>query len=423
MEPASPVPSHSWRQPAVLTAAALSVAVGFAQFGPAAALSDVAATFGTADVDADTVGQLALTGTAIGVGYSLIRFASLGSLLVAGSADRFGRRSVLLATVAIGLLLTATSSLAWSYWAFVAIFALGRPFLSATNAIAGVTAAEYTDTRNRSAAIVLVAAGYAVGTGLTLVVRFVGGDALGFRGLFGLAVVPLLLLPLAARRLSETERFSSLPRSQRAATLGRVPSDRVGRLALLALLTASIGFVTGPANTYVFFYGEQVVGMSTGMVTLAGLLGGPVGLAGLLLGRWGADHVGRRVTSAWAMVAAAVGGIVLYSGVGPWSVLAGYPLALMGQAAYGPPAGALDAELFRTEIRATVAGWLTVAGVLGASAGLLLFGVLWESLGFAGAALALFAPVAVISWLYLLLPETRHRELDDDEAGAPPPER
>ncbi len=411
-EPAGP---SSWRQPAVLTAAAISVPVGFAQFGPAAALSDVANTFGTAAVDPDTVEQLALSGGVIGLGYAIIRLSSLGSLAVAGSADRFGRRAVLLTTVTIGLALTATSSLAWSYWAFVAIFALGRPFLSASNAVAGVTAAEYTDTKNRSAAIVLIAAGYAVGTGLTLIVRYLGGDALGFRGLFALAAVPLLLLPLAARKLKETSRFQQAERAEPAAVLGRVPTAVLPRLLLVMVLTGSIALVTGPANTYVFFYGEQLAGLSTGMVTLAGLLGGPVGLVGLLVGRWGADHLGRRLTSALAMGVAAAGGILLYSGLGGWTVLVGYPLTLGGQAAYGPPAGALDAELFRTENRATVAGWLTVSGVLGASAGLLAFGLLWEIIGFAAAALVLFAPVALIAWLYLLLPETRHRELDEED--------
>ncbi|MFO8076733.1 MAG: MFS transporter [Egibacteraceae bacterium] len=415
-EPAGP---SSWRQPAVLTAAALSVPVGFAQFGPAAALSDVASTFGTAAVDPDAVEQLALSGGVIGLGYAVIRLSSLGSLAVAGSADRFGRRAVLLSTVAVGLVLTATSALAWSYWAFVAIFALGRPFLSASNAVAGVTAAEYTDTKNRSAAIVLVAAGYAVGTGLTLIVRYLGGDALGFRGLFGLAAVPLVLLPLAARKLKETARFTAVERTERAAMLGRVPTSVLPRLLLLMLLTGSIALVTGPANTYVFFYGEQVAGLSIGTVTLAGLIGGPVGLLGLLAGRWGADHVGRRVTSAAAMCFAAAGGVLLYSGLDGWSVVLGYPIALAGQAAYGPPAGALDAELFRTENRATVAGWLTVSGVLGASAGLLAFGLLWEVIGFAAAALVLFAPVALVAWLYLLLPETRHAELDAEETAVP----
>lgn len=413
MHARAPAGSRSWRQPAVLTAAALSVPVGFAQFGPAVALSDVADTFGTAAVTPGTVEQLALSGGVIGVGYALIRLSSLGSLAIAGAADRYGRRRVLLTTIAVGLILTATSALSLSYWMFVAIFALGRPFLSASNAVAGVTAAEYTDTRHRSSAIVLIAAGYAVGTGLTLIIRYVGEATLGFRGLFGLAILPVLLLPLAARTLRETDRFAAVTTRQPTTMLGRVPTAVLPRLLLVMLLTAGIALVTGPANTYVFFYGEQAAGLSIGMVTLAGLLGGPIGLLGLLVGRWGADRLGRRVTAAAAMVVAAAGAIVLYSGPA-WAVLVGYPLSLFGQAAYGPPAGALDAELFRTEIRATVAGWLTVAGVLGASAGLLVFGLLWETVGFQAAAWLLFLPVAVLAWSYLVLPETRDRELDDE---------
>lgn len=413
MHARAPAGSRSWRQPAVLTAAGLSVPVGFAQFGPAVALSDVADTFGTAAVTPGTVEQLALSGGVIGVGYALIRLSSLGSLAIAGAADRYGRRRVLLTTIAVGLILTATSALSLSYWMFVAIFALGRPFLSASNAVAGVTAAEYTDTRHRSSAIVLIAAGYAVGTGLTLIIRYVGEATLGFRGLFGLAILPVLLLPLAARTLRETDRFAAVTTRQPTTMLGRVPTAVLPRLLLVMLLTAGIALVTGPANTYVFFYGEQAAGLSIGMVTLAGLLGGPIGLLGLLVGRWGADRLGRRVTAAAAVVVAAAGAIVLYSGPA-WAVLVGYPLSLFGQAAYGPPAGALDAELFRTEIRATVAGWLTVAGVLGASAGLLVFGLLWETVGFQAAAWLLFLPVAVLAWSYLVLPETRDRELDDE---------
>ena len=415
----APAESRSWRQPAVLTAAALSIPVGFAQFAPAVALADVANAFGTAQVDPDAVGQLALSGGVIGVGYAIIRLASLGSLWIASSADRFGRRAVLFTTIVIGLVLTAASALSPSYWIFVIVFALGRPFLSATNAIVGVTAAEYTNSRNRAMAIVLVAAGYAIGTGLTVGTRLIAGDVLGFRGLFGLALVPLLVLPFAAKKLAETERFTSLPADQRQTRLGRIPRDRVGRLLLLALLTAGIAFVTGPANTYVFGYGEEVAGLSTAHVSMAGFLGAPLGLVGLLAGRWGADHVGRRVTAAFGMCAASLGAMYLYSGA-TGAVLLGYPPALAGQAAFGPAAGALDAELFRTENRATVAGWLTLSGVVGGASGLLAFGWLWDVIGFSAAAVALFAPVAVLAWLYLLVPETRGHELDEDPSPDKP---
>jgi MFS family permease len=411
-----PAANRGWRQPAVITAALISVAAGFAQFGPAAALADVATEFGQAPVDPEDVQQLALSGTMIGIGYAIIRLASLGSLVIAGSADHFGRRRVLLASCGIGLLLTALTALSPSYWAFVAIFALGRPFLSATNAVAGVTAAEYTDSKNRASAIVLIAIGYAVGTGLTLVTRYLGDlgfEGFGFRGLFGLALVPVLLLPLAARKLGETRYYKRLPAEERPAVLGRVPRPWVPRLLLLCLLTAAIGLITGPANTYVFIYGEQYLGLSLGALTLAGLSTGPLGLLGLLVGRLGADRVGRRVTSAFAMLVAGSGGILLYSG-DEFALLAGYVLTIFGQAMYAAPAGSLDAELFLTSFRATVAGWLTFAGVVGASIGLFAFGILFDQIGPDMSAWVLFAPAALLGPLYFLLPETKGHELEDD---------
>lgn len=416
---------RSWRQPAVITAALISVAAGFAQFGAAAALADVAAEFGEIATDVDDAQRLALSGTVIGIGLAVIRLASLGSLAIAGSADAFGRRRVLLMSCAAGLLFTALAAVSPSYWAFVALFALGRPFLSATNAVAGVTAAESTDSNHRTSAIVLIAIGYAAGTGLTLLVRYVGslGDGLfGFRGLFALAALPLLLLPLAARKLRETQYFTELPPEKRPAILGRVARPWVPRLLLLSLMTAAIGLVTGPANTYVFIYGEQYLGLSIGTLTFAGIATGPLGFFGLLAGRWGADRIGRRATSALAMAIAAGGGILLYSG-GNSALFAGYLLGIAGQAMYAAPAGALGAELFRTAFRATVAGWLTVAGVLGASFGLLAFGFLFDGLGPRASAWALFLPVALVGPLYFLVPETRGHELEEEETSEPPSRR
>jgi outer membrane lipoprotein SlyB len=56
---------------------------------------------------------------------------------------------------------------------------------------------------------------------------------------------------------------------------------------------------------------------------------------------------------------------------------------------------------------------LTAAGVIGAVGGLALFGFLADALGrFGTAAVALAAPIILLSMLYLLLPETRGVELD-----------
>src|SRR6266536_3482159 len=218
---------------------------------------------------------------------------------------------------------TASAALSPTFWWFVAIFALGRPLLSATNTVAGVVAAEETASRDRAKAISLITAGYAVGAGLTALLRGALGDQLGFRGLFALAVVPLAVTPLIARGLKEPDRYQRL---RTGAALGAsvgagpaasspMPPPRVGglrglwvagrvrvqqrpRLWLLTGLTFSFSFVIGPMNTFLFVYAENALGMSRRATALMVLAAGPLGLVGLLVGRWTADSVGRRRTAA-----------------------------------------------------------------------------------------------------------------------------
>ena len=73
--------------------------------------------------------------------------------------------------------MTVASAASPGYWWFVAVFALGRPFLSATNALAQVTAAEQTGSSNRAKAVAFVAAGYGVGAGLIAIVHSLASSA------------------------------------------------------------------------------------------------------------------------------------------------------------------------------------------------------------------------------------------------------
>jgi MFS family permease len=461
---------YGWRHPAILAAGWFALAAGFAQFGATAALGDVARTFGADQTGKSIAAQVGLSGTTLGVGLAVIRLASIGSLPLAGMADRFGRKLTLLACVALGLALTATAALSPTFWWFVTIFALGRPLLSASNTISGVIAAEETTSRDRAKAIALVTAGYAVGAGLTALLRGVLGDQLGFRGLFALALVPLAVTPLVARKLKEPDRYRRLRTGAAlGVTVGTSPSEappdpaetggmrsasgqrggssvasggtpanvgarggegRVGgglralwvagrlrgdlrpRLWLLTALTFAFSFVIGPANTFLFVYAENALGMSRGTTALMVLVAGPLGLGGLLIGRWAADSFGRRRTAATGQVLVALAGMVTYSGT-PAGAFGGYLLAIVAGAAYGPATVALAAELFPTSVRASVAGWVVAAGVLGAVAGLLAFGTISDALdSFALAAVVICAPVVLASALFVPLPETVGLELE-----------
>ncbi len=411
---------HGWHHPAILALAATALASGFAQFAATAALGDIARAFGKETGAGDSVvAQVGLSGTTLGIGLAIIRLASLGGLPLAALGDRIGRRRVLLNTVAAGLAITAVAALSPGYWWFVALFALARPLLSATNALDAVVAAEETQTRDRAKAIALVTAGYGIGAGLTALVRGVAGEGLGFRGLFAFALVALAATPLLARWLEEPDRYQRLrvaadPGS--AATqprvLGRIRAELRPRLRLLAVLAFAIAFVTGPANTFLFVYAENALGMSRSATAALVLAAGPVGLAGLLLGRWGADTLGRRRTAGGTQAVVALACMLTYSGSRP-AVAAGYLLGILAASAYGPSFGALSAELFPTSVRATAAGWLLAAGVVGAVTGLVAFGRLADVLAsFGGAAVLVAAPVVVASLLFTRLPETRGLELE-----------
>jgi len=407
---------HGWLDPVVLALAFVSVAVGFGQFGAVAALGDVARSFGRVTHGATIADQAGLSGTELGIGLAVLRLASIASLPLTGIADRLGRRRMLFTTCTLGLGLTVIAAASPGYWWFVAIFALGRPLLSTASALAQVIAAEQTDTLNRARAIALIAAGYGVGSGLTAVIHSLGSGALGFRGVFALAVVPLALLPLAARKVSEPDRFvvavaSASPHP--APVIGALGAAFRRRVLLVALISFAVGTMTGPANSFVYLYSQNVLRLSGLSVALMVVAAAATGLAGLVLGQWLADRLGRRATGATAMAAMAALAMVTYSGSRP-ALFVGYELGVLAASAFAPAAGALANELFPTSVRASVAGWEVVASVLGAVAGLLAFGAIADvGNRFSVAAVAVFALAVPAALLFWLLPETRGRELEE----------
>jgi putative MFS transporter len=345
----------------------------------------------------------------------VIRLASLGSLPLIGLADRFGRRTMIIATLSIGLALTVASAAAFGYWSFVVIFACGRPLLSATNALTQVAAAEQTSSRHRASAVALTAAGYGVGAGLIAVIHSLASTPLGFRGICALAAVPLAAVPFLYRRIQEPDRFTvaDVATDRPLPVLGAVGPRFRRRLLVVAALAFAISVITGPATSFVFLYAQNVLHQA-GYITAAMVVGaGLSGVIGLLGGRWLADHLGRRPTASVAMVVMSILGVLTYSG-SPAALIVGYILGVMVGSVLAPAVGALLAELFPTSVRASVAGWWVAAGVLGAVAGLVGFGAVADVRNqFAFAAAITFLPAALAAGVFWLLPETRGREPED----------
>ena len=401
----------AWLTAPVLTVSVLSVGSGIAQFSVTAVIGDVAATFGQPGAGTELAAQIGVPATTVGVALSVIRLTSLGSLPLAALADRFGRRSMLLTLSAIGFGITLLAALAPSFWVYVALVALARPALSTVNALAGVVAAEEATTKDRSAAIAMITAAYGLGAGVVSVGRGLLPGEPSFRVVTAFVVVPLLLLPLLARAVREpriardVERPHGLP--------GSLPRRFAGRVAILALLTGAIAVSTGPGFSWLFVYGEGTLGASPLFISMLVLGAGPAGLAGILVGRAAADRIGRRSAAGIAMAGTGLSVAYAYSGT-PRDLAIGYLVAIATSSAFAPPIGALAAEMVPTSVRATVAGWMTTAGVLGAVLGLSMFGLLADlTASFATPSLIIGVGVAVGALGFAALPETRGRELDE----------
>jgi MFS family permease len=403
---------HRWSDRAVVAIAITALASGFGQFGLVAALGDVSTQLGHVAPGATIADKVGLSGTSLGIGLAVIRLASLASLPLIGMADRLGRRRTILAVTTVGLALTAVAAASPAYWWFVAIFAFGRPLLSATNALAGVMAAEEAGSHDRAAAVALVAAGYGVGAGISAITHSLASGSLGFRGIFALAIVPLVAVLLVRGWLEEPSRFmvAEAAADHPTPVLGAVGPRFRHRVLVLAIIAFAISVITGPANSFAFLFAQDVVHQAGYVTALMVAAAGVAGLIGLLCGRWLADHVGRRPTSAFAMVALALCGALLYSGSRP-ALVVGYILGVLSGSVLAPAVGSLLTELFPTSVRASVAGWWVTAGVIGAVGGLVVFGAVADvGNRFAAAADLTFLPAAAAAALFWLLPETKGLE-------------
>ncbi|HEV8064965.1 MAG TPA: MFS transporter, partial [Acidimicrobiales bacterium] len=300
------------------------------------------------------------------------------------------------------------------YWWFVAIFALGRPLLSATNALAGVCAAEETAFADRSKAVALVAAGYALGAGLLAFIHGLAGS-IGFRGTVLLGVVPLAFLPFLGQVIEEPDRYArySVAAEHRLAVVAAVGRQYRKRLLLISLVVMGTSVITGPANSFVFLYAENVAHMSGATTSLMVAAAGVTGFGGLLLGRYMADNIGRRLSIVIGLCVVVCFGVMTYSGRGA-VVFVGYALGVLAAAVLAPSAGSYVNELFPTSVRASVAGFEIAAGVVGAVVGLLVFGSVADvGNRFGWAAAFTFVPALLFLLPLLFLPETKDTEPED----------
>ena len=355
----------------------------------------------------------------LGAVLSIIRLGYLLSLLMTPFADVFGRRRLLLYTVFGYTIFTGLIAIAPDARAFVAFEIIARAFAGAEAAIAMVIVAEEVDAAYRGWAIGLLGAVSNIGYGLAaLVFAFVNVIPYGWRGLYAIALVPLVLIIPLRRVLPESARF------EREKLEGLKPVKIWEPLAQLynayprrIIMMLSIAFLNsmgGNAAGFLFpKFLQEAHHWSPGNVASLVLFGGALGIMGSIVAGRMSDRYGRRVMGAAFLFLAPLLTIWMYTATGR-SIVPAWILETFFDIAAGMILSAYSAELFPTSYRSTAGSALAVAGTTGGALGLFLEGVLYNLTGSHARAVCYLTVFWIISPLIMwFLPETSGRELEE----------
>jgi putative MFS transporter len=360
-------------------------------------------------IDHATAGRIvALINSGTVIAYFLIR-----------AADRWGRRRVLTITIAGYTAMTFCTGFAPGPWSFAVLQMLARIFLIGEYATCMVIAAEEFPEDRRGLSIGLVAAFSSLGSiacaGLAPVLL---ATPWGWRSVYFVGIIPLLVLAYARRGLSETRRFteqgarSERPFSYVFRTTHRRRVFTLGAIWFVAYI--------GSQSTVTFWkdFAMTERGMTDGQVGSAITIAAAVALPLVFAVPRAIDSLGRKPTAAIVFLVGAVGTFGCYTLHGRAALTASLVLGIFAASAFLPVLNAFTTELFPTDIRAEGFAWANnVIGRIGYVASPLVVGQLAEHLGWGKVirttALADLGALALVLWL---LPETKDRPLEETAA-------
>lgn len=342
----------------------------------------------------------------------------VGGLVGGFSADRWGRKTLLIWDLIIFMIFSIVSMVLYNYtWLVVARFVVGLA-VGADYAIAPTYLAEFVSRQTRGYQLGYVWLAWSVGAVLSfgfgaILVAWLP-SSLSWRILFGLALIPALIGLLMRRQLPESPHW--LKFGGRASATGRdvKASSGLGRAWLLALVpwflmdfsTYGLGLLLPLLLKSDGFAGNTGAIIGTGLAAFMGGLGSVWAMMRL-------DRFGR--------IFLQVRGF-LFTGGGLWILasllwmnyrvflvlLAGLMVVnLFNGSGPGTTCGIIPAEVFPTPMRATALGVSTATSRVGAIAGVFILEFLQVRYGL-GAVLAAAGTAsligAVLSWIWRIEP-------------------
>lgn len=368
--------------------------------------------------------DLGLSEAGAGVMVAIINIGTIAAYLLVRKADHWGRRQVLMITIAGYTIFTGLSGLAPDVYSFTLFQLLARVFLIAEWATAMVFAAEEYPADRRGMVMGVIQAFSSLGAVFCAgVVPLLLTLPWGWRSVYFAGVIPLVLLAFARRGIQETSRFTE---AKAAAPVARpsffaiLKSPYKTRVFQLALIWGLTYMCTQNAVTWWKEFAVAERAMTDGQVsmsiTLAAVGSMPlVFAAGKLL-----DVVGRRKGAVIIYVATAIGVVASYTLQSHWALTIGLMGGIFGASAVLPVMNAFTAELFPTAMRGDAYAWANnLLGRIGYVLAPLAVGLAAADFGWGpSVAVTGIFPLIALGLILLWLPETNGQELEESSKVA-----
>lgn len=369
-------------------------------------------------IGADFGASVEELGTALGVS----SFGMVLAFFVVLLADTFGRRPIFL----FGLLTYAVFTLATAFAPDLTIYTLcqfiGRMAMVVELFLGYLILSEEMPPEIRGRANGFFASTAVLGAAIpAFFLAPLEAIGVGWRGLFLMGSIPLLVFPIYLRRIPETEAFTNRERADDPGRYGEAffrttamlwrSADR-SRLVRISGIWFAVNLWSGSALYFFTLYVFETHDWTSADIQWLPLGTIPFGLAGYILSGFAMDALGRRVASTLYLGLAFAATLYCYTATGRMEIYLGF-FTLFGLSGVWTILTTWTTELFPTETRATALGLANnLIGRMGLVIGPIAIGQLgglWRSIP--AAVIALGCVTLLVIPLVWMLPETNGMEL------------